>query len=85
MGYSTGTLKTSQTLFGSVAWSRKFDFLVDLEASLFQLGVFETDLTEGRASARPGRAEARPFGMRATRRLLQLNRLALNKLSDEVF
>jgi len=32
--YSTGTLNTSQTLFGSVAWSRKSDFLVDLEGEL---------------------------------------------------
>src|SRR5580765_3797319 len=41
--------------------------------------------TEGRASARPRRAEARLSGMRAARSPLQINRLALNKLSDEIF
>src|SRR5205807_8472476 len=43
------------------------------------------DLAEGRASARPGRAEARPSGMRTARPSLQINRLCLDKLSDEIF
>ena len=53
--------------------------------SLNRAFLVVAELTEGRASAQPGRAEARPFGMGATRPPLQLNRLALNKLSDEVF
>jgi hypothetical protein len=69
MGYSTGTLNTSQTLFGSVAWSRKFDFLVDLEGELIQLGLFQTDLG-GDAGDTPATT---------------VNRLALHKLSDEIF
>ena len=85
MGYSTGTLNTSQILLGALPGLENLISLSTRRASLFQLGVFETDLTEGRASAHPGRAEARPFGMQATRPPLQLNRLALNKLSDEVF
>jgi len=70
MGYSTGTLNTSQILFGSVAWSRKFDFLVDLEGELMPSSEC-LKLIRGRdAGDTPATT---------------VNRSALHKLSDEIF
>ena len=40
---------------------------------------------EGRASARSGQAEARPSGNAGDTPTTTVNRLALHKLSDEIF
>jgi len=47
MGYSTGTLNTSQILLGALPGLENLTSLSTWRASLCQLGVFETDPGEG--------------------------------------